>query len=83
MKKVTILYFAALRDLAGAAEEQVVLASGVDTIGQLLEQVVKAHGSLRERLQSIRVAKNETFVDLVDTVDDGDVVALIPPVQGG
>ena len=83
MKKVTILYFAALRDLVGAGEEQVVLAGGVETIEQLLGQVTELHVSLGERLQSIRVAKNETFVDLAEPVNDGDVVALIPPVQGG
>ncbi len=83
MKKVTILYFAALRDLTGTAEEQLGLGPSVNTIGELLTQVVEARPSLAERLQSIRVAKNESFVELGEAVDDGDVVALIPPVQGG
>lgn len=83
MKKVTILYFAALRDLTGTGEEQLELAPEIERVSQLLEQVTKAHASLRDRLQSIRVAKNETFVDDDEPLDDGDVVALIPPVQGG
>jgi len=83
VKKVTILYFAALRDLTGTAEEQLGLGPSVNTIGELLTQVVEARPSLAERLQSIRVAKNESFVELGEAVDDGDVVALIPPVQGG
>ena len=32
---------------------------------------------------SVRFAKNEEFVDPDATLDEGDVVALIPPVAGG
>jgi molybdopterin converting factor subunit 1 len=83
VKKVTILYFAALRDLTGTSEEQLGLGPSVNTIAELLTEVVKARPSLPDCLQSIRVAKNESFVELAEAVDDGDVVALIPPVQGG
>ena len=83
MKKVTVLYFAALRDLTGTGEEQLDLPDGVDTIFDLLEQVTRVRASLRDRLQSVRVARNEVFADLSEPVRDGDVVALIPPVQGG
>jgi molybdopterin converting factor subunit 1 len=83
VKKVTILYFAALRDLSGTAEEELALAPSTNTIADLLAQLTETRPVLAASLASIRVAKNETFVELVESVSDGDVVALIPPVQGG
>ena len=83
MKKVTVLYFAAIRDLTGTAQEQLDVADSIETVRDLLEQLTSHRATLRNHLSSIRIAKNETFVDLCESLDDGDVVALIPPVQGG
>lgn len=80
---VSVLYFAALRDLAGVGEEQVALpAAGLDVVG-LLEALEARRHALRGRLESVRVAVNEEFVALSTELRDGDVVALIPPVSGG
>jgi molybdopterin converting factor small subunit len=38
---------------------------------------------LRGRLQAVRVAVNEEFVERSCELRSGDVVALIPPVSGG
>jgi molybdopterin converting factor subunit 1 len=79
---VTVLYFAALRDLAGRGEQAVELSEGA-TVAGLLDALVARHGALGERLSSIRVAVNEEFSDVSRTLHSGDVVALIPPVSGG
>jgi molybdopterin converting factor subunit 1 len=79
-----VLYFAALRDLAGVAEESIALPSGdlVD-VGALLTTLERAHEALRGRLGSVRVAVNEEFAPLTTKLFGGEVVALIPPVSGG
>jgi molybdopterin converting factor subunit 1 len=81
---VSVLYFAALRDLAGVAEESVALPGGdrVD-VGALLTAIEQAHEALRGRLGSVRVAVNEEFAPLSTPLVGGEVVALIPPVSGG
>jgi molybdopterin converting factor subunit 1 len=81
---VSVLYFAALRDLAGVAEESIALPSGdlVD-VGALLTTLERAHEALRGRLGSVRVAVNEEFAPLTTKLFGGEVVALIPPVSGG
>jgi molybdopterin synthase sulfur carrier subunit len=80
---VTVLYFAALRDLAGRSEEQVRLAQSPEQVTALLEALEQRHGALRGRLHAVRVAVNEEFVERSSELRSGDVVALIPPVSGG
>ena len=81
---VSVLYFAALRDLSGRAEENVSLpvAGGVE-VGALLQVLELRHEALRGRLASVRVAVNEEFVPRSTELHGGEIVALIPPVSGG
>jgi sulfur-carrier protein len=81
---VSVLYFAALRDLAGVAEELVALPSASPVeVSELLHTLEQAHEALRGRLASVRVAVNEEFAPLSTLLRGGEVVALIPPVSGG
>ena len=80
---VTILYFAALRELLGTSEEHVTLTADVLTVQELAEHLVERHPTLRPHLASVRFAVNESFVDSKASVSSGDTVALIPPVSGG
>jgi molybdopterin converting factor subunit 1 len=81
--EITVLYFAALRDLAGQGEEQFQLPASPQSVGALLSTLEARHGGLRGRLQAVRVAVNEEFVEKSCELRGGEVVALIPPVSGG
>jgi molybdopterin converting factor subunit 1 len=81
--KITVLYFAAVRELVGAPEEVLDLPGHVATIGALAEHLPRIHASLSGRLAAVRFARNEQFASAGDALADGDVVALIPPVAGG
>ena len=84
MPRVTVLYFAALRDLAGVGEEQLdVGAEGELNVSTLLLALQQRHTGLQGRLESVRVAVNEEFSELGKRLHGGEVVALIPPVSGG
>lgn len=80
---VRVLYFAALKDLVHSGEEVVELAVARASVSDLLRVLTQRHPELAGRLSSVRVARNEAFVELDSVVDDGDVIALIPPVAGG
>ena len=80
---VRILYFAALRDALGLSEELLVLPVGVRTVGDLANHLALRHAPYAERRAYVRIARNEAFATDDETVHDGDVVALIPPVAGG
>jgi molybdopterin converting factor subunit 1 len=79
---VSVLYFAALRDLSGASEESVAIAAPC-SVAALLAALENRHTALRGRLESVRVAVNEEFTELSTALRGGEIVALIPPVSGG
>jgi molybdopterin converting factor subunit 1 len=80
---VTILYFAALRDLVGRSEEKLALPDDVASVAALALHLSRLHPQLADRLSHVRFARNEEFARPADSLVDGDVVALIPPVAGG
>jgi len=80
---ITILYFAAVRDLVERSEEQLALPEDVQTIDALASFLVQHRPALEGRLRTVRFARNEAFVTGEEPLQDGDVVALIPPVAGG
>jgi len=80
--RITVLYFAAVRELAGTSEMSLDLPAGV-TVRELAAYLEKTVAGLGGKLGAVRWAKNEVFVALDARLDEGDVVAAIPPVAGG
>jgi molybdopterin converting factor subunit 1 len=80
---VTVLYFAALRDLVGRSEERLALPEEVTTVRRFLEHLARHEPVLAARLPFVRIARNEVFASADEPITDGDVLALIPPVAGG
>jgi molybdopterin converting factor subunit 1 len=79
---VRTLFFASYRDLAGTEEMTMRLPAGA-TARDLVE-ALRAAGPQWERLPaSPAVAVNLEYVPLGTLLNDGDEVALIPPVSGG
>jgi molybdopterin synthase sulfur carrier subunit len=82
-RRISVLFFGGSRDAAGTSEEAVELGDGITTIGDLAAYLERIHPALAGRLDGVRFAINEAFVDGVAEVRAGDVVAVIPPVSGG
>lgn len=82
-RTLTMLYFAAVKDLVGRAEERLALPDAVRTVGDLALFLEAQEPALAGRLAAVRFARNEVFATLAEELADGDVVALIPPVAGG
>jgi len=81
--RVSVLYFAGLRDAVGLSEETLELPERVRTVGALCDHLAARHKGYADHRGSVRVARNEAFAGDADRLDDGDVIALIPPVAGG
>ena len=80
MAKVTLLYFASLRDAAGTASET--LETGASDLVALYEEARWRHGFALP-VQRLRVAVDGAFARWQDAVRDGSEIAFIPPVSGG
>lgn len=78
---VTVRFCGPAVDLAGTASTTLALEAG-DSLGQLAGVLAERYPRLGAAL-GIRLAVNQRFVALSQTLADGDEVAVIPPVSGG
>jgi molybdopterin converting factor subunit 1 len=81
--RVRVLYFAAVREITGREEESLDLPGSVRSVGDLGPFLAARYTPLEGRLLGLRFARNEVFATEGDTMADGDVIAVIPPVAGG
>ena len=78
-----LLYFAWLRARIGSAEEEIDLSPGVNDVAGLLDWLRSRGGGYAEALRDlsiVRVAVNQNYVGLEHPVQEGDEVAIFPPV---
>jgi molybdopterin synthase sulfur carrier subunit len=79
--KISLRYFASIRDLVGAGGEEITIPPG-STVEGLLESLKDLHDQLID-VERILVAVNGAYVDPGTVLEGGDKVALFPPVSGG
>jgi molybdopterin synthase catalytic subunit len=80
---VQVLYFAAARELCGAAREAITLDGERTTVRALLETIARRHAPIAPLIHRMRVAVNGELVQLDHAVAAGDEVSVLPPVAGG
>jgi molybdopterin synthase catalytic subunit len=78
---VTVLYFAASREAAGASREA--LEPVPATVADLRRLLVQRHPRLAAVLERCRFAVDQHMAEESDALRDGAEVAVIPPVSGG
>jgi molybdopterin converting factor subunit 1 len=79
---IHVRLFAVLREKAGTSEFPLQLPEGstvADAQGPLLERAP----ALREHIGRVAYAVNRSYVKPETRLNDGDELALIPPVSGG
>ena len=79
--KVTVKYFASLREARGQSEDALKLEPGT-SLADLYTQLAREY-AFPLTFEHVRVACNDAFVAPDASLRDGDVLAFIPPVAGG
>ena len=82
--KVTVKYFASLREALDTRSEPVETTS--PTVAALRDELIARGGAYAEVLargRAVRVALNQTLSDESDALAPGSEVAFFPPVTGG
>lgn len=82
MVKVRVRYFGAHREIVGAAEEMVDVPEGA-TVTKLVERILTAHPDLEDLRGDTVVSVNRGLGNADLVLEDGDDVALFPPISGG
>jgi len=84
--KVTVLFFASLREQLGQPREQLELPPGVATVGALREHLCARGGAWANVFAQgklVRAAVNQDMVQSAAAIKAGDEIAFFPPVTGG
>lgn len=84
--KVTVKYFALLREAIGRSQEIVEVPETVVTVGELrihLSNKDAVHKKAFASVKRIRAAINATMVQDMEVLMPDDEVAFFPPVTGG
>ena len=84
MSKITVRYFASIREAVGQGSEAVETAA--TTLGALRDELIGRGGPYAAspaRGRAVRMALNQTLSDESAALADGAEVAFFPPVTGG
>ena len=82
--KVTVKYFASIREAVGQGVEVVDTSAG--GLAALRDELIArggAHGQALARGKSVRMALNQVMSDESAALSEGCEVAFFPPVTGG
>lgn len=80
--QMKILYFAQLKEAAGADEETLVV-QGPTTVGEVVRKILDRPLFEKIRGLPLRYALNDEFVSLEQPIEEQAVIAILPPVAGG
>ncbi len=84
--KVRVLYFARLREVVGMETEEIEFPGDKANIAALLD-VLRKRGGIWAKEAGVdsgnRLAVNQQLAGLITALQDGDEVAMFPPVTGG
>ena len=84
MKKITVRYFASIREAVGQGSESVQTTAA--TLGALRDELIArgdAYAGSLARGKAVRMALNQLLSEDDAALSDGAEVAFFPPVTGG
>jgi molybdopterin synthase sulfur carrier subunit len=84
--KITLRFFASVREALGTAQEQAQLPQSVRTVGDVRAHLIERGGAWAQALapqRALRMACDQVMCEPDTAIRDGVEVAFFPPVTGG
>jgi molybdopterin synthase catalytic subunit len=75
-------FYSLLRDVTGTAELELSLPEGA-TVDALLAELHARHPGLAEWDGRLLLAANLDYVERTHVIRPGEIISIMPPVQGG
>jgi molybdopterin converting factor small subunit len=82
MMKVRAEFYSRLKEIVDASSLELSLAEDA-TVNDLFEQLTESYPKLRDFERSVLFGIGVEFVDRNHPLNEGDTIAIMPPVQGG
>ena len=80
--KVRAEFYSRLKEIIGALALDISLPENA-TVNDLFEQLTENYPKLRDFEKSVLFGIGVEFVDRNHPLNEGDTIAIMPPVQGG
>jgi MoaE-MoaD fusion protein len=80
--RITLRFFALMRERIGTGERELELPDG-SRVGDVVNWAEQEFGDIAPLFKSSMVMRNQEYTDRTDPLRDGDEIAFIPPVSGG
>ena len=80
--KVRAEFYSRLKEIVGASALELSLPKNA-TVNDLFEQLKESHPKLQDFEKSMLFGLGVEFVDRNHPLNEGDTIAIMPPVQGG
>jgi len=82
MIKIHLKLFASMKDICGFAEKEFTYENSI-SIRELIDELTDLHPEIADKREILLIAVNEAYTVQETVLNDGDVVAIFPPVSGG
>lgn len=80
--RVKVKLFASFRDICGFNEKELIVSDSIK-VAEIVDVLIKSNSELASKKETLLVAVNQEYCDLEQVLQEGDTVALFPPVSGG